>query len=869
MQPQPSRRALLVCLTLTFGAPAASAQAGDRAGEEQPPLPEELVIPPAPALTPGEALASFRVPPGFTVELAAAEPLVCDPITLAFDEDGRMWVCEYQAYMPDIDGTGEREPICSIVVLSDTDGDGRMDRRVVFMDGLVLPRAVQPTRGGALVIVPPDLLFAEDTDGDGRADRTEVIATGMGGIGSPEHAVNGLMPTLDNWVRCANHAWRYRLVRGEWLRQKTAGGGQWGITRDDRGRVFFNGNSDGLRGDLIPSHYTVRNPSHGRGAGGNVRIARDQSVWPARVTPGINRGYQKKMLRDGFLTVFTGACGPLIYRGTAFGAEYAGNAFIAEPCGNLIKRFRVDELPDGRPTAVNVYERDEFMTSTDERFRPVNLANGPDGALYVVDLYRGVIQHRIFVTSFLRDQVLDRGLETPLGLGRIWRIVRDGEAARGERPRLSEASWTELADALAHPDGWWRDTAQRLIVEEGGESFDAHELVRERALEHETTLGRIHALWALEGIGGLDEEVVLAALDAADEELTLTGVRVGEGLLRKGDGRVTRAVEAAGARAKSARLFHQVLCSLGEAETAAADQSLYELLRSAAGTSAARSAVLSGIGGRELDFVRAVLSRDAVPTPPDGLEKFLSLAARCVVVEGRSDRIEGLLDTFVDFPDAPLWQRRARIDGVLAGRPKGPDGKPSVIHVSRRPAALDTLLALGSEPEEGPPAAERAPSLEQVLARRTLEAADAIAWPGREGVAAFEVVPLTEDERALFERGRVIYGEVCAACHQSSGRGEDGKAPRLRQSPFVLGDAGRLTRIVMHGLTGPLVLDGVEWNMDMPAYGADDADIAAVLTYIRREWGHGVAPIHTESVRREREAVGARPEPWTVSELGD
>lgn len=891
-----ARRILLACLLTVQLAPAARPQAGDRAGEEQLPLSEDLVIPPAPALAPAEALASFRVPPGFRVELAAAEPLVCDPITLAFDGDGRMWVCEFPAYMPDIDGAGEEEPICSIVVLEDTDGDGRMDRRTVFMDGLVLPRAVQPVGGGALVIAPPRLLFAEDTDGDGRADRTQVIESGLGGIQSPEHAVNGLMPTLDNWIRCANHAWRYRADGDEWLRQRTAGGGQWGITRDDLGRVFFNGNSDGLRGDLVPSHYTVRNPSHGRATGGNVRIARDQSVWPARVTPGINRGYQKKMLRDGYLTVFTGACGPLIYRGDALGPEYVGNAFIAEPCGNLIKRFRVDPLPDGKLSAVNVHGRDEFMTSTDERFRPVNLANGPDGALYIVDLYRGVIQHRVFVTSFLREQVRARGLETPLGLGRIWRIVpaqapEDGVAAPPApiRPRLSEASWTELADLLAHPNGWWRDTAQRLIVEEGGESFDAHELVRERALGHDSTLGRIHALWALEGIGGLDEEVVLAAVNAQDEELALTGVRVGEALLRKGDEAVTRAVYAAGARALGLRLFHQVLCSLGEAETAAADRNLYALLREAADSAANRSAVLSGIHGRELDFVRSVLTLDATPEAPAGLEKFLALAARCVVVEGRSDAIEGLLDTFVEFPDAPLWQRRARIDGVLTGRPKGPDGKPSVINLARRPVSLDAVEALGcdphrpnepareTEPTPGgerapgvgqPPAVELAATAEEHLAKRVREAVDVIAWPGREGVAAFEVTPLSAEERALFERGRAIYGEVCAACHQSSGRGEDGKAPRLRQSPFVLGNPQRLTRIVLHGLTGPLEIDGVEWNMDMPAYGADDADIASVLTYIRREWGHGVAPIQAAEVRAVREADGARPEPWTVAELG-
>ena len=338
---------VLSAAALALTSPA-TGQAGDRAGEEQPALPTELRLPaPAPLEADAER-ETFAVPPGIRVELVAAEPLVVAPVAMAFDGDGGLWVAEMRGYMPDVDGTAEDAPIGQVARLTDVDGDGRMDRRTVFLDGLVLPRALLPTRDGLLCIAPPELLFARDTDGDGVADERRVIATGMGGIESPEHAINGLVPGIDNWIRVANaprrfrfspdgprgpHVWASgvtRLAHG-WIEARTSGGGQWGLSFDDEGRCFYNTNSQSLYADLIPSWYAVRNPHLGRAAGVLVRVVHDETVRPSRPNPGVNRGYREGLLReDGTLSRFTAACSPFVHRGAAL-ASFRGDAFVCEP----------------------------------------------------------------------------------------------------------------------------------------------------------------------------------------------------------------------------------------------------------------------------------------------------------------------------------------------------------------------------------------------------------------------------------------------------------------------------------------------------------------------------------------------------------
>src|SRR5262245_31403989 len=562
------RLSLLVLLGFV-SAPLLFAQRGDKKGEEQKPVPEHIKVPPAPVRTPEEEAATFNLAPGFRAELVAADPLVGDPIAMQFGPDGRLWVLEMRGYMPNVDGEGERDPVCVVAVLTDTDQDGRYDKRVVFADKLIMPRAIALVGDGLLVGEPPHLWFLRDTDGDGVADQKTEVADDYGNITNPEHNANGLMWAMDNWIYSANATVRFRwLGDGRFAREATVTRGQWGITQDDAGRIFYNSNSDPLRYDAMPTWYLKRNPSFSA-SGANVQlrgVTASLRIWPGRVTTGVNRGY-KTLDSEGKLRSMTAASGPVVYRGSLFPAEFRGDAFVPEPSAYLIKRIKITEK-EGVLSAANAYESTEFLTSKDERFRPVNLFNGPDGALYVVDLYRGILQHRIYMTSFLRTQVEERGLDKGIGLGRIWRIVPDSAPKAAFDAGLAGAPVAGLVAKLGDANGWVRDTAQRLLAEKRDGS--ATPLLRFAALDgNRPAAARMHALWALEGVGGdaLDRATVLGALGDRDGRVVATAVRLSEMFFvpPKGDSEIVARLGALVRTRTEPEVRLQLALTLGEA----------------------------------------------------------------------------------------------------------------------------------------------------------------------------------------------------------------------------------------------------------------------------------------------------------------
>jgi mono/diheme cytochrome c family protein len=749
-----------------------------------------------------------------------------------FDADGSLWVVEMRAYMPDVDGKGESEPSGCIARLFDDDGDGKMDRRVTFLDKLVLPRAIAPTRGGVLLIAPPKLLFARDEDGDGVADEVQVLDQGLGGIQSPEWAINALLPTLDNAFYCANVPWRYAWRDGRLQRERTSAAGQWGASKDDSGRIYTNNNSDPLRVDAISGVYAARNASLGNALGVNLRVVDDLSPRPARMNVGVNRGYQKGLLDGEYkLTSVTGACAPWVHRGTALGAEYRGNAFVCEPTGNLVLRYRLRESDDDAVKGEPLRNADglDFLTSTDERFRPVWLCDGPDGALYVCDMYRGLIQHRLFVTTFLRKQVLARSLEKPIGRGRIWRL-RSAKPERTRPQRLDAAEIPELVQALASANGWTRDTAQRLLVEEHADSAEAHRRLRELA-QSGPRLESVHALWALHGMGGITEELALQCLASRELPVRLAAIATSE----RSACESPKVLESW--KVRDPHELRQVVLSLGNVPTARGLAALLELLRTGAQKAEIRSAAASGLGGRELEALRAIAESEGWREPEPGRAELLGLLARCLAREARGDRLEGLAELCARKLAATRWQLDAVANGVLEGRPKDALGKPTWIRLARKPDAL---------PE-------------------ALEAA--FAWPGKPGVEELKVRELSAEERLRFEKGRVLYESTCVQCHMSSGLGQTGQAPPLRNSPWVLGKDVRGARILLQGLRGEVLLDGERWEGEMPSVSFSDEDLAAILTYVRREWGHGAEPVLPATIARVREATKGRTQPWTLAEL--
>ncbi len=853
----PTRILLLLCLT-TLMLPAQQGDQGDKAGENQKPLVPRDQIPRAPVLPPAEALKTFKLAPGFRIELVASEPLVHDPVQIAFDPDGRLWVLEMSGFMPNADGQGEFEKIGKVVVLEDADGDGRMDRRTVFLDGLVMPRAIALVADGVLVAEPPKLWFYKNEGGKAghrmevAGDYAAVADPKLGARANPEHAANGLLWALDNWIYSANHTTRFRLMDGEWQRQPTIFRGQWGIAQDDFGRLVYNSNSDQLRVDLVPSAYLSRNPFVRGAAGVNVQTVKDQEVWPIRMNPGVNRGYRPGQLRtnDWSLATYTAACGPLIYRGDNFPADCQGNAFICEPSGNLVRRNILTEA-GGMITARNAYEKAEFLASTDERFRPVNLNTGPDGALYVVDFYRGIIQHRIYLTSYLRQQAEDRGLEKPTGLGRIYRVVHDSKPL-GRSPQLAHAGPEQLVQQLSHPNGWWRDTAQRLLVERSTAASLAP--LKKLATTGAEPLGRLHALWTLEGMGQLDADTLLAVLRTEPHpKVRAAAIRLCEPFLKTSEQAQLLPRLLAESNSTAVDVLLQLAFTLGEVKEPSAEQALAALARDHAGNIYLRDAVLTSLGLRELEFLERLQTDKSWSAPKPGGSEIFSALAKAIFLQAKSERVNRLLE-FIAAPAAVNWQRDALLEGIVATTPKGnPPPKTRRVRLPAEPPALAALKAIETK------------SVRASVSK--LE--DMITWPGQPGAEPEpEIKPLTAEQKEQFEFGKSLYDTTCAACHQAHGYGQEGLSPPLVDSEWVAGKVERLARIILHGVRGTISVKGQKYDLDMPALGTfDDDQMAGILTYIRRAWGHTLDPVEPATIKKIRAATAQREEAWSEAEL--
>ena len=423
------------------------------------------------------------------------------------------------------------DPIGNVVVLEDTDNDGRMDKRTVFADKLILPRAVKVLENGVLVGEPGTLLFMRDTNGDLKADTREVITHAYGLLrGSVEGNANSLFWGLDNVMHTSENEVNIRLKNGEFELKPTLSRGEWGLSQDDAGRMYRNTNESALHVDLVPTPYFQRNPallrtrgsyeslatrtpiSTSSGRCGRIR-ARTAPIKPGSIAP------------DGTLNRFTAVCAPLIYRGDRLPAELFGNAFVAEPAANFVSRIVLSD--DGTTIrARKAYENAEFLASTDERFRPVYITNAPDGALYVVDMYRGVIQDRASTTMYLRDHILSRKLDAPVGLGRIYRVMHETTKRDTMNP-FASATPAQLVDALSHSNGWRRDTAQRLLVERNATSPVVPALVKlaETAADPRT---KLHALWTLDGLDAIEPATVVKALEDSSPDVRSSAIRIAE-----------------------------------------------------------------------------------------------------------------------------------------------------------------------------------------------------------------------------------------------------------------------------------------------------------------------------------------------------
>jgi mono/diheme cytochrome c family protein/glucose/arabinose dehydrogenase len=842
----------------------------------------------SPVLSPEASMKTMFIAPGYRLELVASEPMIQEPVAIDWDPEGRLWVVEMPGYMEDMPATTERNPTGRVSVLEDLNGDGKMDKKTVFLDKLVLPRAIKVLERGVLVGEPPNLWFACDKDGDLRADTKEVVTNTYGQeLANVEHNANSLLWAMDNWIHTSEVDTFLRFKNGKFEVQNTLARGQWGASQDDAGRIYRNTNQAALFVDLVPTIYYARNRNLLRTRGSYESLGgQDLNVtWPVRPTRGVNRGYQDGVLRpDGTLASFTSVSAPTVYRGDRLPAELYGNVFVVEPAANLVSRIIVSD--DGTTLrGRKAHERAEFLASTDERFRPVNLSLAPDGTLYVVDMYHGIIQHKGYITEYLRDQILSRKLERPQGHGRIYRIVHE-TTKRDQARSLAKSSAADLVDLLRHPSGWWRDTAQRILVERGDRSAVAKlQQQAEKAADWRT---RLHALWTLDGLDSLEMSTVVRALDDASRDVRASAVRLSERWLAKPEGTLADLLLKRATTDADWAVRRQLAASFGTLpnDSAVKMSGLLSLIERHGDDAVTLDAALSGISGMELPMLQRLLTATA-ETPQRAAA--VTLLAATIVKSAADQPIQTVLGGIAEAK-RPAWQRNALLAGTEAGLlitgvpgsgrrgaalaaaaqntapggrggpgsapafPAFPAGTPAgsargrgvaAMRLQREPAALTSLAAINDQTGK---------RVQAVLARLT--------WPGKPAPAgSVQAAPLTADEQKRFDEGKTVYTTLCQACHQPDGRGLEKVAPTLVGSPFAVSTPGIPIRILLNGKEGAFGL--------MPPLGSviTDGQIAAVLTFVRRSFGNEATAVDAAAVGETRKAVADRTKPWTEAEL--
>jgi putative membrane-bound dehydrogenase-like protein len=583
--------------------------------------------------SPAQSLAVLHTRPGFQAELAASEPLVMDPIAMAWGPDGRFWVVEMGDYPRGADGDGSHGG--RVRYLEDVDGDGRYDRSTVFLDDLGFPNGVLPWRNGILVTCAPDILYAEDTDGDGKADKREVLYHGFVEA-NPQHRVNGLKWGLDGWIYCAHgnavdgrielrktgetanaNGRDFRIRPDEGLLDPQSGVTQYGRNRDDWDNWFGNSNSEPMYQYVLADHYLRRNP----------HVASDAEPVQVSDQPGVAEVFPRSRTIARYNDLyaanrFTSANSTIIYRDELFGPAFVNNAFISEPVHNLVHREIM--RPDGlefRSRRAGDEKTSEFLASADNWFRPAMLAEGPDGALWVADMYRQTIEHPQWIPQEVQEQI---DLRAGSDMGRIYRVYPVGKEPR-KIPRLDKLSTAELVAALDSPNAWQRDMVQQLLLWRDDKS--AVPLLGKFFAECQRPAARVQSLWCLELLHGLAPEMLVQAMKDEHPGIRRHGVRLAENHLAE-----TPALgEAILALTADADLHVQLqrAYSLGEWKDSRAGRALGEIALRYVDNRFIVAAVLSSLTPENLhDVVATVLGEDQAAEPPAALlEQLVSVAS--------------------------------------------------------------------------------------------------------------------------------------------------------------------------------------------------------------------------------------------------
>jgi mono/diheme cytochrome c family protein len=715
------------------------------------------------------SLENYHIEEGFELSVAASEPFIEAPVSMSFDNQGRIWTVEMKGYMRNLEDTDSELPNGTISILEDWDNDGITDHVKVFLDSLVLPRAIAHVYDGLLYAEPPNLWFV-DIEDDKPVNRVLVDSLYSYG-GNVEHQPNGLMMNIDNWIYNANSNFRYQRKNGKWVKEPTTYRGQWGISKDNFGRIYYNNNSTQIIGDYVFPNSIINNQYYKPKDALSKQLTNNQRVYPLHRTY-VNRGYQKGVLdSDSLLVNVTSACGPLVYRGDQFPTDYLQNAFVCAPEANLIKRnilsFNVDSI-----AATQAWEGKEFIASTEQGFRPVNLFDGPDGNMYIVDMHRGIIQHKAFLTPYLQKLLAKHKVDTIIGMGRILRASKNNYV-KSEIPLVEEMSVSELVKSLQSANGWLRDRAQQRLVFLNNSKSE--KLLKELSLNSDNSIAAIHALHTLNGIDALEFEHLFNIISGnTSSEIIAHGLMLLRDFATSENVTIMQEIIASLQKKNNPEIDLYIAMTLGswaKISSEAFFPILQELSEKYANRSIFQEAIISSLGGLEKEYQAFLATNNA--------------------------SIEGSL--FEDIFEETL----ANIE----------DEKKNTIYVQKK--------------------------------------------TGTDGRTA----------------GYNIYRVTCAACHGFNGEGIDGIAPPLLGSDYVTGPSERLAAIILHGISGPIHVNGELYNFNAPMPGLgnnpeiSDKDIVAIITYLNNAFPGAKDRVNIEKVKELRKKTPKSGLMYTEEEL--
>ena len=701
------------------------------------------------------------------MEMVASEPLLTAPVAIDFDTKGRIWVAEMAGFMVNLEGDGEDWPSGSIKILEDLDNDGIMDHAKTFLDSLVMPRALALVYGGLLYAESPNLYFVEIKD-DKPVNRVLVDSL-YATVGNPEHQPNGLMMNLDNWIYNAKSNFRYQRKDGVWKKEPTTNRGQWGISHDNFGRLYYNNNSTQLLGDHILPNRLVRNKYFIPRKGVDETLTKDNRVYPLHAA-SVNRGYEEGVLnQDSLLVNVTAACGPLVYRGGMFPADYDQNVFVCVPEANLIKRNILSFYGD-RVEAKQAWQGKEFLASTDEGFRPVNLSNGPDGNMYVVDMHRGVIQHYAFLSPYLKKISAEKKLDTILDYGRILRVRSKDKLAR-EIPDLETLPAPRLLDFLKDSNGWIRDRAQQYLIHKNDKGVLPG--LKEMALDNKSPLAQLHALYVLKGLNVLSFDFLQQLAISGGPEATAHALVLMEDYASEKNVPKAKDLFAELLNRNEPMLDLYLSTTLGI--WAKYDQEVF----------------FSFIYDLSSKYKDNVIVQEAILSGSEGVMSALKL---------KLEEKDNLKNTDLDVLAAASLERQE-------------NNRPNYIYSTQ-------------------------------IARA--------------------------DSRT---NGAILFRQICASCHSSSGEGIRGLAPPLVGSEYISNHLEQLGLIILHGLKGPLLINGEVYdnNHQMPGLkynkSLSDKDISDIISYVTNAFSVNPKGLKPEKIKELRGVSSKDGMEYTEKEL--